>query len=55
MVERYNTMGLFYGFKLHLIVNHQGGIVAIIVTPANVYETKPVNAMVHSDMNKLSR
>ncbi|NLQ24941.1 IS982 family transposase [Shewanella sp. S-1] len=47
------TMGWFYGFKLHLIVNHQGGIVAAKVTPANVHDTKPVNEMVHSDMNKL--
>ncbi len=28
------TMGWFYGFKLHLIVNHHGGIVAAKVTPA---------------------
>lgn len=46
-------MGCFYGFKLHLIVNHQGGIVAAKVTPANVHDTKPVNEMVYSDMNKL--
>ena len=46
-------MGWFYGFKLHLIVNHHGGIVAAKVTPANVHDTKPVNEMVHSDMNKL--
>ncbi|ABN63608.1 transposase IS982 family protein [Shewanella baltica OS117] len=47
------TMGWFYSFKLHLIVNHQGGIVAAKVTPANIHDTKPVNEMVHSDMNKL--
>lgn len=46
-------MGWFYGFKLHLIVNHQGGIVAAKVTPANVHDTKPVKEMVHSDMNEL--
>ena len=46
-------MGWFYGFKLHLIVDHQGGIVAAKVTPANVHDTKPVNEMVHSGMNKL--
>jgi IS5 family transposase len=31
----------------------QGGIVTAKVTPANVHDTKPVNQMVHSDMNKL--
>ncbi len=46
-------MWWFYGFKLHLIVNHQGGIVAAKVTPANVHDTKPENEMVHSAMNKL--
>ena len=47
------TMVWFYGFKLHLIVDHQGGIVATKVTPANVHDTKSVNEMVHSGMNKL--
>mgnify|MGYP000856709512 FL=1 len=35
------TMGWFYGFKLHLIVNHLGGIVAAKLTPANVDDRKP--------------
>ncbi|EKT62560.1 IS982 family transposase [Providencia burhodogranariea] len=30
------TMGWFYGFKLHLIVNHLGEIVAAKLTPANI-------------------
>ena len=47
------TMGWFYGFKLHLIVNHQGGIVAAKITPANVHDTKPVADMVFSPMDKL--
>ena len=33
------TMGWFYGFKLHLIVNHKGGIVAAKIKPANVHDT----------------
>jgi hypothetical protein len=36
------TMGWFYGFKLHLVVNHLGGIVAATVTAANVDDRKPV-------------
>lgn len=47
------TMGWFYGFKLHLIMNHQGGIVAAKIPPANVHDTKPVADMVFSPMDKL--
>jgi len=47
------SMGWFYGFKLHLIVNHQGGIVAAKITPAHVHDTKPVTDMVFSPMDKL--
>jgi hypothetical protein len=47
------SIGWFYGFKLHLIVNHQGGIVAAKITPANVHDTKPVADMVFSPMDKL--
>jgi len=38
------TMGWFYGFKLHLIVNYQGEIVAAKVTTGNVHDTQPVEA-----------
>jgi hypothetical protein len=34
-------MGWFYGFKLHLIVNYQGEIVAAKVTTGNVHDTQP--------------
>ncbi|ABE55736.1 transposase, IS4 family [Shewanella denitrificans OS217] len=47
------TMGWFYGFKLHLIVNHKGGIVAAKITPANTHDTKPVSGMVVNAMDKL--
>ncbi|MEP1384617.1 MAG: transposase [Paraglaciecola sp.] len=33
------TMVWFYGFKLHLVVDHQGEIVAAKVTTDNVYDT----------------
>lgn len=36
------TMGWFYGFKLHLIVNDECGILAVKVTPGNVDDRKPV-------------
>jgi hypothetical protein len=36
------TTGWFYGFKLHLIINDQGEILAVSVTPGNVDDRKPV-------------
>ena len=30
------SMGWFYGFKLHLIVNHQGDLVSVMLTAGNV-------------------
>lgn len=38
-------MGWFYGFKLHLIINDQGGIISVKTTIANVDDRKPVPAM----------
>nr|WP_223823784.1 transposase [Candidatus Enterovibrio escacola] len=39
------TMRGFYGFKLHLIINDQGGIISIKVTTANVDDRKSVPEM----------
>ena len=36
------TMGWFYGFKLHLIVNEQGELLAVYLTPGNVDDRKPL-------------
>jgi hypothetical protein len=36
------TMGWFYGFKLHIITNFKGEIVAAKLTTGNVHDTKPV-------------
>ena len=47
------TMGWFYGFKLHLIVNYQGEIVAAKVTTANVHDTKPVALLAQGLTDKL--
>ena len=40
------TMGWFYGFKLHLIMNDEGGLLAVKVTEGNVDDRKPVLDMV---------
>lgn len=47
------TMGWFYGFKLHLIVNHQGEIVAAKVTTGNVHDIKPVAELAKGLTDKL--
>ena len=37
------TMGWSYGFKLHLIINHLGEIVALKLTTGNVDDREPVS------------
>lgn len=37
-----STMGYFYGFKLHLIVNDKGEILNFIITQANVDDKQPL-------------
>lgn len=48
-----NSMGWFYGFKLHLIVNHCGEILAAKLTVANVDDRKPVPELVAGLSGKL--
>ena len=36
------SLGWFYGFKLHLVINQQGEILAFTLTPGNVDDRKPV-------------
>lgn len=38
-----STMGWFYGFKLHVVLNHVGEIVSFKLTPGNVNDRKPVH------------
>ncbi len=38
-------MGWFYGFKLHLIVNDVGELLALHLTPGNVDDRRPLEAM----------
>lgn len=39
------TMGWFFGFKLHLIVNHKGHLMAIKITPGNTDDRKALEKM----------
>ncbi|SFU96562.1 IS982 family transposase [Xenorhabdus koppenhoeferi] len=47
------TMGWFYGFKLHMIINHQGEIVAVKLTPANIDDRAPVKELSKGLLDKL--
>ena len=35
------SVGWFYGFKLHLVINHEGELLAAKLTQGNVHDTKP--------------
>jgi len=48
-----NSMGWFYGFKLHLIINDQGELLAFKLTPGNVDDRKPVPEMASDLFGKL--
>ena len=39
------TMGWFYGFKLHLVINECGDLLALALTPGNTDDRKPVESM----------
>lgn len=41
----HGSMGWFYGFKLHLIINDEGGILAVKVIAGNVDDRNPVPEM----------
>jgi Transposase DDE domain len=47
------SMGWFFGFKLHLVFNHEHEIVALKLTPGNVSDTAPVISLVKGLTGKL--
>jgi hypothetical protein len=47
------SLGWFYGFKLHFIINDRGEILALRVTPGNVDDRQPVPALVKNLFGKL--
>lgn len=48
-----STMGWFYGFKLHLIVNDVGELLAVHLTPGNVDDRRPLEGMSKDLFGKL--
>jgi hypothetical protein len=43
-----NSMGWFFGLKLHLVINNLGEIMSVSLTKANVDDRKPVPKLVGS-------
>jgi transposase len=39
------STGWFFGFKLHLVINHQGEIISFCLTPGNTDDRKPVEQL----------
>ena len=48
-----STLGWFYGFKLHLIVNTDGELLAAEMTPGNTNDRKPVLKLTQGLFGKL--
>jgi hypothetical protein len=54
LAERGKTStGWFFGFKLHLVFNHDRQIVALTLTPGNVHDTTPVPHLTRDLIGKL--
>ncbi len=48
-----NSLGWFYGFKLHLLINTQGDLLGITFTPGNTDDRQPVMKLTHNVFGKL--
>lgn len=48
-----NSIGWYYGFKLHLIINERGELLALHLTTANTDDRKPVPDLTQDLMGKL--
>jgi Transposase DDE domain len=54
LAERGKTsLGWFFGFKLHLVFNHERQVVALTLTPGNVNDTAPVPQLTRDLIGKL--
>jgi DDE family transposase len=47
------SVGWFYGFKLHLVVNDRGEVLAVCLTPGNVDDRRPVPRLVRRLFGKV--
>jgi Transposase DDE domain len=47
------TIGWFFGFKVHLVINDRGELLGIRITPGNTDDRSPVRGMCHRLIGKL--
>ena len=47
------SMGWFYGFELHLIINDKGELLAVYLTPGNTDDRKPLGVLTQNLFGKL--
>ena len=50
-----NSMGWFFGFQLHLVINDQGELLAFVVIPDHVDDRKPVPQLTRDLIGKRQR
>ncbi|HLP87041.1 MAG TPA: IS982 family transposase [Nostocaceae cyanobacterium] len=48
-----NSVGWYFGFKLHLVINEKGELLAFKLTPANIDDRKPVPEMTKDIIGKI--
>lgn len=48
-----STMGWFFGFKLHVVMNNKGELMAVKITPGNTDDRAPLEAMTAGLQGKL--
>lgn len=48
-----STMGWFFGFKLHVVMNHKGELMAVKITPGNTDDRAPLTDLVEGLEGKL--
>ena len=48
-----NSLGWFYGFKLHLVINERGELLWVALTPANIDDRRPVAKLTQCLFGKL--
>ena len=48
-----SSVAWYFGFKLHLLINHQGELLATTLTPGNTDDRKPVAQMSQGLFGKL--
>jgi transposase len=48
-----NTMGWFFGFKLHLLINDRGQILSFMLSPGNTDDRKPVRKILAKIFGKV--